>query len=289
MAATKQSLQSDLKNGAKEIAQTAHENTWVDTITRIGYAVRGLIYGLIGYLAAQVFITGRAEITDQTGALNKIAQQPYGKVILIVALVGLIGLAIWGVVRAVADPYRKGKEFKGIVSRAGYLVSGISYGLMLAPVLRLLNGLGGSNGSSSAQAESISAALMSRGWGPWLVGFIGAILIGVGLYRIYLGWKGKLSERLKHYEMSEEQRKLALQAGRFGYIAHGASLSLIGVLALLAALTLDPQKVGGLDQALQFLSQQAFGSFLLGALALGLIAYAVYSVMGALWFRIKEL
>lgn len=289
MAEIKQSLPSEIKNGAKELVDSAHESPWVDTITRIGYAVRGLIYGVIGFLAAKVFITGRAEITDQTGALAKIAQQPYGKILLIIILVGMVGLTVWGVVRAIADPYHKGKDFKGVVSRTGYLISGIAYGLMLYPVLRLINGVGSSSGGSSAQAESISAGVMTNAWGPWLVGLVGVVLIGVGLYRMYLGIKGKLSERLKAYKMSEQQHKLAVQAGRFGYIAHGSVLSLIGILALLAALTLDPQKVGGLDQALLFLSQQAYGSWLLGGLALGLIAYAVYSLMGARWFRIKEL
>lgn len=288
MAEVKQSLSSEIKNGAKELADSAHENKWVDTITRVGYAVRGLIYGVIGFLAAKVLTTGQGEITDQNGALARIAEQPYGKVLLIVTLVGLVGLTIWGVVRAVADPYHKGKDFKGLVSRAGYLISGITYGLLLFPVLRELNG-GGGQSSSSAQAESLSARIMSHPLGPWLIGLVGLVLIGVGLYRIYLGVKGKLNERLKSYKMSEEQRKIAVRAGRVGYIAHGVVLGLIGTLALLAALTLDPQRVGGLDQALLFLSQQTYGTWLLGALALGLIAYAVYSFMGAIWFRIKEL
>ena len=289
MAARKQSFTRDIKNGVKEITDDAHEHPWVDRLTRVGYAVRGLIYGLIGYLAAQVFITGRAQITDQTGALTRISQETYGEILLVVILVGLVGLVIWGVVRAIADPYHKGKDLKGLVSRAGYLVSGISYAVLLVPVLKLLNGTGGASGGSSDQAQSITAALLASTWGTWLVGLVGIVLIGLGLYRISLGVRGKLSERLKSYEMTADHRKLVENAGRFGYMAHGAVLSLIGVLALLAALTLDPERVGGLDQALLFLSQQTYGSWLLGALALGLIAYGVYSVMGALWFRIKEL
>lgn len=275
--------------GVKEMADGAHEQPWVDLLTRVGYAVRGLLYCLIGFLAAQVFITGRAEITDQSGALTRIAQQSYGEILLFVILVGLVGLVIWGVVRSIADPYRKGSDFKGIVSRAGYLVSGLSYGLLLKPVLNLLNGSGRQVSDADAGARSLTAMLLSSTPGTWLVGLVGVVLIGLGISRMLLGIRGKLSERLKSYEMSEQQRKLAERTGRFGYIAHGTVMSLIGVLILLAALTLDPQRVGGLDQALLFLSQQTYGSWLIGALALGLIAYGLYSLMGAVWFRIKEL
>ena len=89
--------------------------------------------------------------------------------------------------------------------------------------------------------------------------------------------------------MTEEQRGLAQQMGRFGYVAVGVVFGIIGILAILAATTLNPERVGGLDQALTFLSQQVYGPWLLGAVAFGLMAYAVYSFMGALWFRIKGL
>jgi hypothetical protein len=289
MVAQKKSVQNQASDDAKQVAKKAKNNPWIDRLTRLGYAARGVIYGLVGFLAVQVIFTGRGRITDQTGAMSTIASEPYGKVLMILIAVGLVGLVIWGVVRAVADPFHKGKDFKGLVSRGGYLVSAISYAALMIPTLRLISGAGQQGGSSSQQAQQMAAGILTQPWGPWLIGAIGLVLIGVGLFRIFSGVKGKLNERLKSYKMSGDEYKWATRLGRLGYIAFGTVLVIIGVLALLAATTLDPNKVGGIDQALTFLSQQAYGPWLLAAVALGLIAYAVYSLMGARWFRIKEL
>lgn len=279
----------DAVDGANEMAKKAKNNVWVDRLTRLGYAARGLIYGLIGFLAVQVIFTGRGEITDQAGALSTIAAQPYGKGLMIIVAIGLLGLLFWGIVRAVADPYRKGSDFKGLVTRAGYLVSGISYGALLIPTLRLIAGLGQQSGGSSQQAQQITAGILTLPWGPWVIGLAGIVLTGVGGYRIYSGLKGKLNEQFKSYDMKPEEHKWAERTGRIGYTAFGLVLVITGVLAVLAAISLDPSKVGGLDQALTFLSHQPYGPWLLAAIALGLIAYAIYSFMGARWFRIKEL
>jgi hypothetical protein len=272
---------------AKRVARQAKNNPWIDRLTRIGYATRGVIYGLIGFLAIQTLL-GRGKITDQKGVLNTIAAQPFGKVLMILIAVGLVGLLIWGIVRAVADPYHKGKDMKGIVARVGYFISGLSYGALLFPTLQLISGKG-SGGSSSQQAQQAAAGIFTKPWGPWLVGLVGLALIGVAVYRIRSGVTGKLAERFNAYDMTSEQRELAQQMGRFGYIAIGIVFGVIGILAVLAATTLDPHKVAGLDQALAFLAKQPYGPWLLGLVAFGLMAFAIYSFMGALWFRIKEL
>lgn len=277
------------KDGANEVAEKAKNNVWVDRLTRLGYAVRGLIYGLIGFFAVRLIFTGDGKITDQTGALSTIAAQPFGKVLMIVVAVGLVGLVMWGIVRAIADPYRKGSDFKGLVTRAGYFVSGISYGALLVPTMQLITGAGAQAQGSSEQAQQMAAGIFTKPWGPWLIGLVGIVLTGVGGYRIYRGLQGRLNERFKSYDMKPEERKWAERMGHIGYVAFGLVLTIIGVLAVLAATSLDPNKIGGLDQALAFLSTQPYGPWLLGAVALGLIAYAIYSFMGARWFRIKEL
>jgi hypothetical protein len=289
MVARKKGGAEQFAQDAKDLAEDVRGNAWIDRMTRLGYAVRGIIYGLIGFLAARLALTGSGQITDQAGVLSAIAMRPFGRVLLMVIAVGLLGMLIWGIIRAVTDPYRKGNDLKGLASRAGYMISGLSYGALLLPTLRMLTGAGQSSGSSSEQAQQTTAGILTQPWGPWLVGAVGLALMGVGVGRIILGVRGKLTERLKAYAMSSDQRRLARHAGRAGYIAHGLSLGLTGFLALLAATSLDAEKVGGLDQALRFLLEQPYGPWLLGLMAVGLIAYALYSFMGALWFRIKEL
>lgn len=274
---------------AKSAADDVQKNPWVDRLTRLGYAVRGLIYGLMGYLAFRSVFPGSGRITDQNGVLTTIASQPFGKLVLIVTAVGLVGLLIWGIVRAIADPYRKGDDFKGIVARAGYLISGISYGALLVPTMNLIRGSSQGTGSSTQKAQQVSANILTKPWGPALIGLVGIVLVGVGISRILAGVRSDLHEQLKSYEMTAEQRRWAIRLGRIGYIAIGIVFIIIGALASLGAATLNPKRITGFDGALTFLAHQPYGPVVLAVVALGLIAFAIYSIMGALWFRIKEL
>jgi hypothetical protein len=79
-----------------------------------------------------------------------------------------------------------------------------------------------------------------------------------------------------------------LLLGRIGTIARGLIFIVTGWLLVYAAITIDPAKAGGLDNALRVMSQQPYGKFLLGFAAIGLIAFGLYSFLGAAWFRIKQ-
>jgi hypothetical protein len=54
-----------------------------------------------------------------------------------------------------------------------------------------------------------------------------------------------------------------------------------GLLVLEAAIKYEPDKSSGLDGALRTLAHQAYGPWLLGALALGLVAFGVYGLAAA--------
>lgn len=274
---------------AKGMVDQAQENIWVDRLTRIGYFARGLIYGLMGFFAFQLVVGGHGKITDQTGVLATLASQPLGKFLLIIVAIGMVGLFIWGLIRAIADPFHKGSDFKGIIARTGYAISGITYGALLVPTLNLIQGTGKQAASSTQSAQKAAANILTRPGGQLLVELIGAVLIGVGIFRIYAGYSSRLNESLKSYQMTDLERRWAMRLGRLGYVAIGIVFIILGFLAILGAATMDPNKIGGFDKALTFVVQQPYGPLLLLVIAVGLIAFAIYSIMGSLWFRIKEL
>ncbi len=288
MATKRRNGMNEVGDMAKDVASSVQQTKLVDRLIRVGYLTRGIVYGLVGFLAIQTVMNGRGKITDQKGALASLAAQPFGKWVLIVVAIGLIGLFLWGVIRAVADPMHKGSDMKGMAERAGYLVSGIAYASLFVPTVNLIRGSGGGAIPSTGQSvQSTAAGIMGQPWGPILIGLIGAILFVVGAVRIWDGYRAKFHERFKSYQMNAEQRKWAVRLGRFGYVALGLVFVIIGFLAVLAATTKNPARVSGLDGALLFLVQQPYGPWLLGLVALGLIAYAIYSFLGAFWFRIR--
>ena len=61
---------------------------------------------------------------------------------------------------------------------------------------------------------------------------------------------------------------------------------LVGVFLIKAALDFEPNKAVGIDGALAKLSNSSQGPFLLGIVAAGLIAFAIYSFSDARYRRI---
>lgn len=270
-------------NSAKGMARAANQNPWIERMTRIGYAVRGIIYGLMGWIAIQAIFAGKGQITNQQGVLATIASKPFGKYLLILIAVGLLGLFIWGIIRAIADPYRQGSDAKGIIARLGYLVSGLAYGALLFATINLLRGRP-SGGQAQIPVTSGAGGFLSQ---PWVFGLIGLIILGAGIYDIYAGLKVKFNTRFQAYKMTAEERRWAIRMGRFGTAALGVVLSIIGILMLSEASRAGARKIPGFDQALLFLLDKPYGPYLVGLVALGLIAFAIYSIMGAMWFRIR--
>src|SRR5512135_635340 len=99
---------NQVKNAGERTARGAARSPLMIALVRAGFAARGVIYGVIGLLAIQVAINGRGKITDQTGAIATIGAQPAGHFLLILVAIGLAGYALWGLIRAVFDPFGKG-------------------------------------------------------------------------------------------------------------------------------------------------------------------------------------
>ena len=249
----------------------------METFARFGYAAKGFVYGAIGILALMTAFSIGGETTGTTGALHAIARQPFGKILLILIAIGLVGYVIWRLIQAINDPQDKGTDAKGIFSRLGYLLSGLAYtGVAINAGMLALSMNSSSSSSGDSSKQDWTARVLQQPFGRWLVGIAGAITIGIGLYRIYQAYKIKFRKKLDLNELDSQKRNLLVNISRFGIAARGVVFIMIGFFVLQAAKNYDPEKVRGLDGALLTLAQQPFGKVLLALMALGLIAYAVY-------------
>jgi hypothetical protein len=129
---------------------------------------------------------------------------------------------------------------------------------------------------------------MAQPFGRWFVGLVGLVVIGVGISYLYQAYKAKFQRHFKQDQMSETERKWAKWLGQFGIAARGIVFGLIGLFLVLAALHANAREARGLGGALAALAQQPSGSWLLGIVALGLIAYSIYSVIEARYRRIIQ-
>jgi hypothetical protein len=119
-----------------------------------------------------------------------------------------------------------------------------------------------------------------------IVAVAGAILIGVALFQGYRGVSKKFLDDSKTREMSPEVKRGFTAIGVVGHLARMVVFGLIGYGLLKAAVDYDPRKAIGLDGALTNLSHNSYGPFLLGAVAAGLIGFALYSIADARYTKI---
>jgi hypothetical protein len=149
-----------------------------------------------------------------------------------------------------------------------------------------LMALGRSNGEGGSGQQEWTARFMSLPFGRWLVGLAGLFVIGYGLYHIYEGWTEGYRERLIYSQMSAAERRWIDPLSRAGLVAHGIVLGLVGAFLIQAAYRFNPEEAQGLSGALNEIARQPFGPWLLGLVAIGLIAYGVYKLAQARYHRV---
>jgi fumarate reductase subunit D len=262
--------------GGEKVAQSDS----FEWLARSGFVARGLIYGIIGILALELALGVGGRTANQKGALETVAQQPFGKVLLILVAIGLAGYALWRLIHALLGhgPERADSTF----DRLAALASGLVYAGLCALAVEILLGSGG-NGSS---AHKTTAGVFSWPAGTWLVAIAGAALIGVGLYQGYRGISKDFLKDSKTEQMSSAVRNWIEWIGSFGHLARMVVFGLVGVFLIKAAIDFNPNKAVGLDGALAKLAHNSYGPFLLGIVAAGLIAFGLYSLSDARYRRV---
>ncbi|MEP0909340.1 DUF1206 domain-containing protein [Leptolyngbya sp. GB1-A1] len=268
-------------------ARRAASHPWIEKLARLGFAAKGIVYFVVGLLAAQAAFGTGGKTTDSSGALSTIVTQPFGKFLLALVTIGLIGYALWRLVQTIFDPEHAGEPTKAkqIAQRIGYGLSAIAYSGLALTAIRLILGNPSGGGNST---QDWTARFMAQPFGRWLVGLAGLVVIGVGLAYLYEAFKAKFQRHFNLNLMSESERQWTKRLGRCGIAARGIVFGIIGLFLTLAALRQNANEARGLGGALAALAAQPFGPWLLGIVALGLIAYSIYSLIEARYRQIRH-
>ncbi len=124
---TKQAIKRKIEETVEDAEETVR-HPLVKKLTRFGFYTKGVLYIVIGVLAILLVIGLQGgKIADPTGALGMIAQKPFGKVLLIIFIVGAIGHGLWNILRGAADVDNAGKNCFGIVKRIFFIGIGFFY------------------------------------------------------------------------------------------------------------------------------------------------------------------
>lgn len=240
---------------------------WYHLLIGIGLVSYGLVHLLLAWIASKIALGGGGDASSQ-GAMRQLARQPLGAVLLWIMAVGLLSLVLWQVLEAVVG-HAESNRARRISRRLSSIGRAVVYLVLGVFAVRVALG----SGSSSGKAEdTLSARLMQLPAGRFLVAAIGIGVIAVALSQIVKGIRRKFIER----DLDGAAPRAVAWLGSVGWVAKGVALAAIGCLFGLAAITYDPNKAGGMDQALTALRDQPFGPALLFAIAVGLGAFGVY-------------
>jgi hypothetical protein len=257
---------------------------WVERAGRLGLAARGVVYCVLGVLAAALALGDRSEETDQRGALAEVAERPLGKVLLIALLVGFVGYSAWRIARAIDG---EGSEEPSAGQRVADVAKAVLYlGLAYTTIRLLTDDPEAANGGGQDQAQGFTARLMTeQSWGRWAVGLAGAAIAGYGCWQIFRGCTERFRKRLT--ETFDAGHEVVVKIGVVGHVARGAVFLVLGWLVVRTAVRFDPAQPLGVDAALREVVQAPYGPILALGVALGLIAFGIYSFGEARYRQVR--
>lgn len=246
---------------------------WVPTLARIGYAAKGIVYILIGWLAFRAAAAvGQPE--GATGALATLADEQGGRLMLYVIAFGLLCHAVWRVVQAALDPEHQGEEGR-LGMRLFYALSALVYGSLALGAWQVARG--GSTGREGAEVWVAKA--LGQPLGALLVMVAGAGIVAYGVHQLIKGWRGDVDKR-----MAPDPRvsRAVHLVGRFGTASRGLVLLPVGWFVFNAGRLYRADEAADTGEVLSMLDR----GWLLGIVGLGLLAYGLHQLAKARYRRI---
>jgi hypothetical protein len=268
---------------ARVPGQRAARSTPVRFLGRAGFLARGFMYIIIGWIAVEVAFGKTGQQADKTGALQAVGRNPGGEVALWALAIGFFGMALWRLSEALFGAAgRDGGKAKTRLTALGkaVLYAVLGYGVVDYAVDA------STPPSTDQQSVDLTATLMRHPGGRVVVGVIGLVLVGVGLYLAYQAWQKRFRDNLLLSQMGKATTRVVEWLGRVGGIARGIVFATAGVFLVVAAVNAQPGQAKGIDSSLRQLAATPGGPWLLVIVAIGLIMFGLYSCCETRWRRV---
>ncbi len=260
---------------ADEAGRRADNSRGLDRGIRFGLVVYGVVHLTFAWLAVQLAFGDGSGEASGSGAVQELARQPLGGLVLWAIAVGMALLVLWRLL----DATRGHREEDGTTlwrKRAADVGMAGVYGVLAYSALSTVLGASSGSGSGGQTSRTVTARAMELPGGQLLVGAVGVAVIALAGALAWRGISQSFMERLdvegRHGQDSRAYRLL----GTVGYVAKGATLAIVGLLVVVSAVRHQPSQTGGTDTALRELLDQPFGPYLLGAMAVGIAAYGLF-------------
>ena len=256
---------------------------------RAGLVARGAMYCVASFLALRLARGGEEQV-DKEGALEALARQRIGSVLLLVLSAGFAGYAVWRFAKAITGAREGGSSrdgAEGAFKRLADVGRGVIYLVLLATTVRVIAGGRDAVGTRNDEQEW-TATLLSKSFGRPLVGLIGVAIVILGLSLVSRGVREKFNDKLDLRSMSGWERRVLPPFGIVGHVARGMVFATTGWFVANAALRFNAKEAVGVDGALRRLAAQAYGTWILVAVAIGLLCFGLFSLVEARYRKVLD-
>ncbi|MGR3491306.1 MAG: DUF1206 domain-containing protein [Shimia sp.] len=257
------------------MAGTTPNIPWAKPLMRAGYTGRAVTYTAVAGLSLwAIWAGGGAQGTSATFA--DLTGSTWGTITLIVIAIGMFCYMAWRIFDGIYDLENEGFDGKGKLARAGQITTGIIHGALGVAAISILIGSGGGSGGGIPQ---IVGAVLGWPGGRWIVAIIGLITMGAGGYYLKKAWSQSYRENLKANRFTRNWNTVL----RIGVAAQGVIVAIAGFLLVIAGLNGNPQEAGGMGRVFEFLGGQPFGNIIVVAICTGLLGFALFCLVNALY------
>lgn len=245
--------------------------TRLDWIAKAGFAARGIVYIVFGWIA----LSARSKAADgQRAVFGTVREMPAGDLLLTLMAIGLIAYGVFRVACGLLDIEGKGSKPKGWAGRAAQIGSGLFH-LALAYTATQFIGGGAPSGAGSAgggqssrKAASTLLDLELGGVGLWLVAAGFAFAAALQVRKAFKG------SHMKQCRADTPQAAKAI--GQIGLATRGLIFAVIGWSFVKVAQTDQANQAKAAGSAVASLQTHPA---LYTAVAIGLILFGVFSLL----------
>jgi hypothetical protein len=236
-----------------------------NALARFGFFARGVVYLLVGGIAARVALLQHGRANGPADALARTLTGWGGRLVLAAVAAGLFAFVLFRAAQCV----RTRRRFAQI----GYVASALGNLVLAITSVRILFHLRA--GGDAAGLGELGSRLVATAWGRGALELGGAIAVVAGVVEMARALLDRLPADFSATILARGQKVWTTVLARVGVFAHGAVVAVAGYSVFWAGLEGNPRALSGTEAALRTIKRGDAGPVPFALVAAGLLAYGL--------------